>query len=402
MFLLVEDAKKREREHLMTNGRSEKRKKKKQMTIQESMTPHKGKGKGPQTETVSLIETDNEQAVADHELRPTLAGPSKASEKSSAESSTLKSSATAAQSRPAGFYDTTSDEDEDEEENNTRIVGSSNKPQSSAMTSAPAKQVIGTKRKAPSQEDDFLDDLSTSGEEELVAAVERSGRMASSRSRHRDAFITPSAMRTTDMGNGMPTPSLTKGRTVKKVLFQDQQIDKGGEPSAKRRRPNGDATEAVSSSHTPAELFGTAATIDATVVAPPARLPTTTPTTATATATTTTTTVTTTTSSSPSPASSPTPQTPKAPANAGRATVTDEVMELLKGETISPEVRGKLRKTLEKHANLAKGYERGRDAARAAAKDAEDRVSSLQAKVADLEEARQKTRTQMMEMWSNA
>lgn len=362
----------------MTNGRSEKRKKKKQMTIQQSMTPHKGKQ--PQTEIVPLDEIANEQAVAERAPSPALAGPSKASNKSSAESSTLKSSETAAHPRPADFYDTTSDEDEDQEENNTRT-----------MAGASTRQVAGTKRKAPSQEDDFLDDLSTSGEEELVAAVERSGKVASARSKHHDAFITPSAMRTTDMENGMPTPSLTMGRTVKKVLFQDQQVDKGGEPSAKRRRPNGGVTETTTSSHTPAELFGTAATIDttATATAAPARLPTTT-------------TTTTTTSSSSSPASSPTPRTPKAPTNAGRATVTEEVMELLKNEAIAPEVLGKLRKTLKKHTDLAKGYERGRDAARAAAKDAEDRIALLQAKVVDLEEARQKTRTQIMEMWSKA
>ncbi|KAJ8122259.1 hypothetical protein ONZ43_g1502 [Nemania bipapillata] len=85
--------------------------------------------------------------------------------------------------RPEGFDDTTSDEDEDEEEASTRRRARISTPTTTAAF----------KRKRPVQEEDYLDDLSSSGAEELVLATDRSSKNANALGKRREEFITPSA-----------------------------------------------------------------------------------------------------------------------------------------------------------------------------------------------------------------
>ncbi|KAI0470118.1 hypothetical protein F4859DRAFT_119761 [Xylaria cf. heliscus] len=375
-FILEDEAKKREWKCLMSNGRTEKR----QTTLLECMTPSKGKGRVDGS--TALVEVDDPEAIVDEGSTSKSATASTSrmaslprspnNRSSTAQGSTSKSSNEAATSRPEDFYDTTSDEDDNDDatSNHTSHSTKNNDPEPSTITATPTTHPTGTKRKRPSQEEDLLDDLSAGSEEELLAATERSCRTASTLGKQRDAFITPSVARTTDMlQNGLPTPSLTKDKSIKKVLFKDELVgessvsgsnsnsNSGTASSAKRqRRPAEDGT--TSTSHA-TRLFGTDATIEPS-------------------------------SSSPSPPPS---------TMASSTNLTKEIMDLLKDENITPSVRAEVRRTLEKHANQAKGYECGRDASRRAVKKAEDRAAALKQKVDDLERSRQELRAQLMDLW---
>ncbi|KAI0102189.1 hypothetical protein GGR51DRAFT_298151 [Nemania sp. FL0031] len=332
MFILVKDAKKREREYLMTNGRSEK---KRQTTLLESMSTRKGKRRAGERSPPS--DTANPRPTARGSSRPPPA----------AQASTSRNAAEDPFLQPDGFHDTTSEEDEDEAAERIRRR---------ALASTPSPKPTGAKRKRPSQEEDYLEDLSSSGAEELVAVTDKSSRNTKTLGKRADSFITPSAPRSTDMENGMVTPSLTKGRSeaserVERLLFADegregtaakrQRLDNGGSGSG-----TGAGASVAASSH-PSEssrIFGTDATISST---PPLG------------------------------ALSPLPGNP-APRGADPADLTKEVMDLLKGQDIAPLIRTELRKILERHVGLAKGYERSRDVARKAARDLQARVDEIE------------------------
>ncbi|KAI8946077.1 hypothetical protein F4801DRAFT_91533 [Xylaria longipes] len=354
MFLFVDDAKPRNQKCLMSNGRSEKR----QTTLHESMTPSKGKRRSEDATT--LAEVDDPQAVingASTSKSETASTSNMAPLPSSSDNppSTLKGS-----SRPDDFYDdTTSDEDADGDDeeagNHTSHTTTNDNLRSSAIAATPTTQLTGSKRKRPSQEEeDFLDDLSSDVEKELVAVTEQSSRTISTLGKQRDAFITPSATRTTSMmQNGLPTPSLTKGNSVKKVLFKDdvaaESCSINATASPKRRRLQEDGLPTSDASR----LFGTDATIGPSPSPPPAL----------------------------------------------NTDLASEIMGLLKDEDITPSVRKEVRKTLEKYVNQAKGYELGRDVSRKAVKEAEDRAAALQQRIDGLERARQDLRSQLMEIW---
>ncbi|KAI0457736.1 hypothetical protein F5B21DRAFT_501122 [Xylaria acuta] len=372
MFLFVEDAKPREWECLMSNGRSEKR----QTTLPESMTPSKGKRR--LEDATTLAEVDDPRAVVNGASAPKSATASTSgmaalprnsdNPSSAAQTSTLKGSNGVGFSRPKDFYDTTSEEDDDEEETNNHVSRTANKNnlQSSAIAATPTTQPTGSKRKRPSEEEkkeNFLDDLSSGAEEELLTVTERSSRIASTLGKQRNTFITPSATRTTDaMQNGLPTPSLTKATSVKKVLFKDEvegEICSHDATTANPKRQRHLQEDGTTPTSHASRLFGTDATIGP----------------------------------SPSPPPPPAPNT----------NLTGEIMALLKDEDITPSVRNEVRRTLEIYVNQAKGYERGRDASRKAGKkavkDAEDRAAALQKRIDGLERSRQELRSQLMDMW---
>ncbi|KAI1111990.1 hypothetical protein F5Y14DRAFT_283778 [Nemania sp. NC0429] len=416
MFLLLEDAQKRTREYLKSNGRSEKR----QTTLLESMTPGSKARQGH-----AAAQPTRDQAVGGD-------GPTSTRNRdeplATGQSSTLKGgssgAAASSTSRSAEFYDTTSDEDDYGEETKDDLQ----QRRRSAMAVTPAKQPTGAKRKRSSQDEDFLDELSSGGEEEWVAVTERSSR---SMGRQGDTFITPSARRTTDVENGMATPSLTKGKSVKKVLFKD--VDNG-----KRQRLDDDSEMVVPSSaavSASVRLWGTDAIIGSTsssstsapsesstprnaaaaaplssapstavpsssppsssflpATAPPATLPATLPPTLPPTL-----------PATLPPSSSPPTATPPLSRGGGGsadpASLMKDVMDILSDRDVAAPVRDEVARTLERHANLARGYERGRDAARKAVKEAEDRAARLQARVDELERSRQELRAQLMGMW---
>ncbi|KAI1307766.1 hypothetical protein F5Y03DRAFT_115535 [Xylaria venustula] len=336
MFLLVEDAQRREREHLMSNGRSEKRKDKKQTTLPERFTPRTAR-------------TEQQPATG------TARSPGR--EVVNLDDASTASSTSSPSPESADIYDTTSsEEDEDEEDTPTNHATSSTGSKSlqpSAMARTTTTSKTGSKR--PSDDEDLLDDLSASGAEEMVAATERSTKTAIRSGKQREeAYMTPTTTRTTDIQHGMPTP-LTAGQTVKKLQFdlpvsQPTSSDNHSRnPSPKRQRLN--ETEG-------ARLFGT----DKTISSPPSHQ---------------------------SRSESPTPG----------QDLTGEVMSLLQDEDISFATRNAVRKTLQRYVSQAKGYERGRDVSRKAVKDAEDRNAQLQARIDDLEQARQGVRGKLMDLW---
>ncbi|KAI0528505.1 hypothetical protein GGR58DRAFT_495742 [Xylaria digitata] len=339
MFVLMEEAEQRQRESFKSNGRTEKR----QTTIHESFTPRKLKREPgervPEIETTTDLQTvDNEASTSNPALTSTLGGGGKGPYSGLGDI--------------YGTSDTSSDEDEDEERINSptpRITKNTTTLQSSTMAKTPT---TSSKRKRSSGEEDLLDDLSASGAEELAAATDRSSKAAGTAGKRRDAFTTPSGMRMTDMDNGMPTPSDTKGKSVKKVLFAKDEST----ASSKRQCLGAD------------ELFGTNATIDSTA----------------------------------SPSINP-------------ANMTSEVMDILKEERITFATRSAVRRTLQKYANQAMGYERGRDVSRKAMKELEERCAQLQAKNDslqaeneslktknnNLEKGREEGRTGLMDLWDN-
>lgn len=421
MFLPLEEASERAREYLKSNGRSEKR----QTTLLETMMPGSS----------SYSRARQQRAGgASHPAPSSTAGPAAADDdepSATAVTSTLKGSSAAtttpsSSARSAEFYDTTSEEGDSGEETNgaARSSRAANGDyedwflrrgvMARTPTAATSQQSTGGKRKRSAQDDDYLDQLSSGGEEEWVAVTEMSGRTTDmdtgtgtgtgkrTHDRHRDAFVTPSAMRVTDVENGMPTPSLTKGKSVMKVLFKDVETSDeegerrhtGAETAKKRRRFDDDGELAAksevpsTSTSTSVRLWGTDATIDSTLTLTPS------------------------TSSGSSAGECPTPQnsTPAVPtsttaplrlprgAAADPANLTREVLGILRDHGVAAAVREEVRKTLVKHANQAKGYERGRDAARKTAKEAVDRAAGLQARVEELERSRQEARAALMSM----
>ncbi|KAI1176234.1 hypothetical protein F4777DRAFT_284752 [Nemania sp. FL0916] len=413
MFILLDDARQRELDSILSNGRSEKR----QMTLLEAMTP-RSKEKRDAGDTTPPTENDDANAAVDGgstpkpaaAALPSTAPPMWAAAGSSASafSSTLKSSTQDIPERSAEFYDTTSDEEEDETTHTTNNNNNKESVQPSALPiNTPNTSTNGAankgKRRFQEDEDDFLDDLSSGGEEELVAVTERSCKSA----RHHNAYTTPSLARAIDLENGLPTPSLTKGKSVKKVLFKDvveTDESSGSDTRPSKRRQLGNGTAAGGSAPAGAattlpvpdsvRLFGT----DKTIGSPPSP----------------TATMASQTHSQAPPSSLPStlpPPTPSQnanhhPSSSSASDLTKEVMDLLIDTDISFSARTQVRKVLDKHAKLAKGYERGRDAARKAVKESEERVARLQNEIKaleaakkDLEVSRMETRSEMMALW---
>ncbi|RYP49788.1 hypothetical protein DL768_004575 [Monosporascus sp. mg162] len=206
----------------------------------------------------------------------------------------------------------------------------------------------GSKRKRPDDEDEY-GDFSSSEEEQLLAIADRSSGLGVSKKR--DAFATPSvaAGRTheVEMAGGMPTPLTDK--PVRRVLFAGPKV--GSSPSSTHRDDNNKRQRTVD---------------EAGDRASPSR-------------------------------------------STGESThddVTHEVMSLLQSrEGVDEAVLGGVRAALERHVARARGLERGRDAARRAAREAEARVAELQRRVADLEgrrtvdaDARRRLRSSMLEL----
>ncbi|KAI0430081.1 hypothetical protein F5Y09DRAFT_242298 [Xylaria sp. FL1042] len=333
MFLWVEDAERRRTEYRRKHGYIEK----KQATLPESYTPRKVKQQPekmpPAQEVVGL------EAVA--------------ADDASTASSTSRSS-----------YDTTSSsEGEGEEKEPTsrhtpsRTTGNALQPSAMARTST--TQATSSKKKRTSH-DEYLEDLTASGAEELVAAEEKSIKTATKRGKQREMLVTPTTVRTTDIENGMPTPSLTLGRPVKKLQYNIPSTGSGSSTSPKRQRlhsPSGEGEGKGEGEGEGSRLFGTDKTIA--------------------------------------------PSSPPSAAAGEAESLTGEVMGLLQDENIEFATRNAVRQTLKKYEKMARGFEMGRDAARKAAKEAEEQRVRLQTRIDELEQARREVKTQLMGMWDH-
>ncbi|KAI1263058.1 hypothetical protein F5Y18DRAFT_141133 [Xylariaceae sp. FL1019] len=364
-YLWSEDAREREKNALMTNNRTEmKSPPKKQMTIHESISARKEKRNlGAVTKLTKLADLQSvvkgESSTASKPV-PEPASTSKSS--TTAGSSTLKGDSFATSSRPEQLdSDSTSSEDSDDEEDEDGVETTPSKgkgvvynnPKSSTMTKASAAPSAGAKRKRAVEEDDLLDDLSSGAEEELIVMTDKS-------TRFKDACITPSAPRTVDVDNGLPTPSLTnKGKSVRRVLFQEPEVTEStGTPSAKRQRLEDGSS--ASSSYKPVDATPNGKSAD-------------------------------------SASSSSTTLTTGAEGN-----LTQEVMSLLANENISKNTRSAVRKILDTHMSRAKGLEQGRNAARDMVKKSEAKIAQLQSRITNLEDTRREVRTKILDMYQKS
>lgn len=213
----------------------------------------------------------------------------------------------------------------------------------SPPSSAQSMPEAGSKRKRP-DDDDQYSDFSSGEEEALVALADSSVKV---KGKHVDYFETPATDRTLALEAGMPTPLTEK--PVRRVLFANPEVGTSN-------RPLSEGCVSIPS-QPPASPFSTPS------------------------------------SSQQSTASATT-------------NITQEVMAMLEGQKLDAAVLRNVRGVLERHAARAKGLERGRDASREAVKKAEARTAELQARVADLEnarrldaEARQKMRTELMKIY---
>ncbi|CAM1506554.1 Fc.00g061950.m01.CDS01 [Cosmosporella sp. VM-42] len=171
------------------------------------------------------------------------------------------------------------------------------------------------------EEDTEFSDLDSDEERQLAAIADKSAEKI----RAAKAPITPSNTRTHDVVNGLPTPS------VARTLFPGS--------DAKRQKQ-------VTFEDTPSS-----ATLSATVTPSTVR--------------------------SQAPPSSSPPDT--------SYDVTDEVMTLLRGQNIEPDVLTSVQSVLTTSARKAKGIAMGRESARASLKARDDRIAALQERIVALE-----------------
>ncbi|KAI1333416.1 hypothetical protein F5Y16DRAFT_13399 [Xylariaceae sp. FL0255] len=360
-FLWSEEAREREGAALFSNNRSEGPKPKKQMTLHESITPRTDKRKYWETTPITKLS----------ELQSSIAGPSNSTAapiaSTSAPPSTNKSSATLKDSdTPAvvkiegDFYVISSDEESIDSPSKQRSAMKGKGP------AVPATPKAASKRKRSDVDyDDLLDELSSGAEEELVAVTEKSAR-------HRDALITPAATRITDVGNGMPTPSLTKanGKSIRRVLFAD--LEAAGSRSAPGDKRQGvDVDSSATPSRAPFEAQSS--TTDAT--AGPSH-----------------------TSSGPQATTSASKGQTQTNDSDG---LTQEVLALLKDENISANTLSAVRKVLDKYSAQMKGLEQGRKSVRHALEQSQAHNAQLQARINDHEEARKVSRTALMGLYQS-
>ncbi|KAJ2988671.1 hypothetical protein NUW58_g3853 [Xylaria curta] len=363
MFVLIEKAEQRQREYFKSNGRSEKR----QTTIPESLTPRKVKRKlGKRAPAIDIIDletvgdgaTTSESATASTS-NPAPPPPSRPEPSTMAETSTLKSSGKGSYSGLGNIYDTTSDEGEDRWGGSNRTANNTTL-QPSAVAKTSFTQLVKLERKHEAREEENYDEFSTSGEEELIAVGDRCSKTASTLGKHREPFITPSKVRTTDIENGLPTPSHTGRRSVKKLLFENESNCSNNNNIANAKRQRLDPDKSLGT-----QLFGQDKTINLAL------------------------------------SSSTSPELPASPASprTNPANLTSEIMDLLKEEDIPFATRSAVRKALQKYENQAKGYQCDGDGSRQAIKELEDHCEQLQARIDSLENGREECRAGLRDLW---
>ena len=404
-FLWSEDARKREIGAVLSNSRSESGKK--ASGAGADGTPSKPKQLRQTTLHASITPRTDRQGVRNAETPISrladidfggggggAQSPSKGASSTTATSSTVRASDSAPQAAPQPppsssssrsvvakreFVDLFSDSEDDELvhlADGTGRLQPQPQPQPqvprtaiSTATATAATSMAGSKRKRPlieeeeEEEEAQYDDLSSGEEEELMSIADNSAKKQQQQ-KHQTALETPAvaAGRTHDVeaGSSMPTP-LTE-RPVRRVLFADQiEADSGGGGGAAKRSR---LDEAGNSAHHHQQH-------QHRPITPPAPAPEpATPSTAT------------------TATMVATPSTSSSNNGVGVGNVTQEVMELLRGQPVPEPVLRGVRAALERHVAKARGLERGRDVSRQVARRAEARIAELQARVADLENSR--------------
>ncbi|KAH7035348.1 uncharacterized protein B0I36DRAFT_318154 [Microdochium trichocladiopsis] len=275
-----------------------------------------------------------------------------------------------------------------------RSSGSQRQQQQQASQTDPSQQ--GTKRKAPAGDDEFSD-FSDGEVEELAAIEQRSGGWSGgSTVRTRDVFATPNVPGGRSIfasfyhdddddnsgngnGNGLPTP--TTDRSVRRVLFApNSQHDKDAQHA-----PGSNAHHRLDTSPTAAAAGAVGAaggkrqrnTIDGTYTpstqrrsgaagAAAAQTP----------------------SSSSSRTMTTTPGTSFSSDPGEAVNITADVMELLRGQHVSPAALDGIRGVLDTFARRTAGFERGRDSSRREIRRQQRRIAELEQRAAVLENSR--------------
>ncbi|KAK7431058.1 hypothetical protein QQZ08_002339 [Neonectria magnoliae] len=215
-----------------------------------------------------------------------------------------------------------------------------------------------SKRKRDVFEDDSdpdeFSDLESDEERQLAEMTDQSARKLQARQQHQQQqsrYSTPLNSSSTDVVSGLPTPS------VARTLFP------GPGPETKRpKQVTFDDAAPPGPPSTPAKLDRNSTT----------------------------------------PATTPAPDRapPSSPPNDGYD-VTDEVMGLLRDQGLSPQVLRVVQSTLATAARRTRGIVLGRDSARATVKARDERIASLQERVAALENRDKMHRTQITTFKAN-
>ncbi|KAK5635510.1 hypothetical protein RRF57_011222 [Xylaria bambusicola] len=212
MFVLIDEAKRRQWECFKSSGRSEKR----QTTILESFSPSKTKptrDKGALVmEVIDLEALDNESktstSAAALTSNPVPLVGNQSEPSSSVETSTLKENSENLYSELGDIYGATPIEDKSEGElESCTAINTTSQRSLTAKTAIDKRPGSASKRKAQGE------DLSRQG----------------------SSLVTPPRVRSTDMTNGLPTPSCTNMSSVIRLLFQDES-GRTGATSTKRKR----------------------------------------------------------------------------------------------------------------------------------------------------------------------
>ncbi|KPM37700.1 hypothetical protein AK830_g8866 [Neonectria ditissima] len=270
------------------------------------------------------------------------------------------------------FTDSDSDSDPDPVLDNDGAVAEAGTDANLVAAAAAAAAPMDTpcppssKRKRDVFEDesdsDEFSDLESDEERQLAEMTDRSAQKLQARQQPR--YGTPLNSSSTDALSGLPTPS------VARTLFP------GSGPESKRQKQ---------------VTFQDAA---------PTRAPVQVTTPAATTLNKSSSTITTTTTPATTPAPNPVPPPPSSPPN-DSCDVTDEVLGLLRDQGLSPEVLRSVQSTLATAARRARGIVLGRDSARATVKARDDKIASLQERVAALENREKMHRNQVTSIKAN-
>ncbi|KAK7421944.1 hypothetical protein QQX98_001938 [Neonectria punicea] len=211
-----------------------------------------------------------------------------------------------------------------------------------------------SKRKRDVFEDDSdpdeFSDLESDEERQLAEMTDQSARKLQQQQQQQSRYSTPLNSSSTDIVSGLPTPS------VARTLFP------GPGPGPETKRPKQVTFDDAAPPSTPAKL-GRNSTTPATT---------------------------------PAPVHAP----PSSPPNDGYD-VTDEVMGLLRDQGLSPQVLRAVQSTLATVARRTRGIVLGRDSARASVKVRDEKIASLQERVAALENRDKMHRTQITTFKAN-
>lgn len=332
----------------------------KQTTLTTSVTPRAEGPRGGRLDVTPIAELERQVSGKTRELERR-----RSSEDVPASSSTMRQSgdksSSSARTLTSGGGDDIEDlfgSDIDADDADIDAAGPSKASAAAAAGGVAAQQATpstGSKRKRVSfhieSEEEDADYGSWDSTElgQLFALTDSVAQSAGAKTR--DAFVTPVAQRTTDMVDGMPTPSLTGTLTDKPLrrnLFNT--------PSAEETQPNSGKRPRLDEPGAPANNPEPASSHSLTPF-----------------------------SSSSTPGATPT----RTPRSGPEVTdVAEDVMALLEGQGVEAPVLREVRHVLEKHVAVARGLQRGRDASREAAKEARARSAQLQQRVADLENRR--------------